>query len=256
MKKIVKSAQDYQNSYIEKLAVLGFSRAEALVYVHLLERGSETGVSKIAVSTGMHRQQVYITLPLLVEAGIIEEVKDGSVMKYKAKPPQHLERVARRKMVIAESVAQELQKISKIGNEQDFEVFIGEEAFRNYELRRSEALPVGSCQYIIGVSSDRYMYVMKDVHDIYAKNLKDRNIKTYYLGGEEASEIYNTIDYHFERRTMPKLKLQYMSMVISEGRLSFTGNVDPISIYDIRSEKIAEDYKQFFMMLWEMAGVR
>ena len=125
MKKISKKESGDEDVYVEKLALLGFSRAEALVYVHLLERGKETGVSKIAISIGMHRQQVYITLPLLLEAGLIDEVKEGNVMKYKAKPPQHLERVARRKMVIAENVAQELQKISKIGNEQDFEVIIG-----------------------------------------------------------------------------------------------------------------------------------
>lgn len=250
------NVKDSENPYIEKLAKLGFSRAESLIYVYLLERGSQAGVSKIAVGAHMHRQQVYITLPLLLEAGIIEETGDGKFAKYKAHPPQHLERIARRKMVAAEDLARELQKISKIGNEQDFEVVVGEQAFRNYELQRSSQLPEGSSQYIIGVSSDRYMYVMNEVHDEYAQNLKDRNIKTYYLGGEAAPEIYNTINYHFERRTMPKLQLKYMSMVISEGRIAFYGNLDPISVYAIYSEKIEEDYKQFFMMLWEMAEGR
>lgn len=249
-----KTKKEAENPYIEKLAELGFSKAEGLIYVYLLEKGSEVGVSKIAAGTRMHRQQVYMTIPLLLEAGIIEEIKEGKVSKYKARLPQNLERVIRRKMVIAEDIAQELQKISKIGNEQDFEVIIGEQAFRNYELQRSSQLPVGSSQYIIGVSADRYMYVMKDVHDEYARNLKDREIKTFYLGGEAAPEIYNSITYDFERRTMPKLKLKYMSMVISSGRIAFYGNLDPISVYAIYSEKIEEDYKDFFMMLWEMAG--
>lgn len=243
-----------ESPYIKKLATLGFSKAEALIYVYLLEKGSESGVSKIAAGAGMHRQQVYMTIPLLLEAGILEEVKNGKLAKYKARPPQHLERVARKKMVVAEDLAQELQKISKIGNEQDFEVIVGEQAFRNYELQRSSQLPVGSSQYIIGVSADRYMYVMQDVHDEYTKNLKDRNIKTYYLGGEAAPEIYNSISYHFERRTMSKLQLKYMSMVISSGRIAFYGNLDPISVYAIYSEKIEEDYKDFFMMLWELAN--
>ena len=241
------------NPFIERLASLGFSRAEGMIYVYLLEKGTEAGVSKIAMETDMHRQQVYLTLPLLLEAGIIEEVKDESVAKYKAKPPQYLERVTRRKMVVAEELAQELQKISKIGNEQDFEVIVGEQAFRNYELQRSSQLPIGSSQYILGVSADRYMYVMKDVHDQYTKNLKNRNIKTYYLGGEAAPEIYNSILYHFERRILPKLQLKYMSMVISSGRIAFYGNLDPISVYAIYSEKIEEDYKDFFNMLWEIA---
>lgn len=243
-----------ENPYIEKLARLGFSRAEGLIYVYLLEKGTEAGVSKIAIGVKMHRQQVYMTIPLLLEVGIIEEIKEGSIAKYKARPPQYLERVARKKMVVAEDLAVELQKISKIGNEQDFEVIIGEQAFRNYELHRSSQLPVGSSQYIIGVSSDRYMYVMQDVHDEYSKNLKDRDIKTYYLGGESAPEIYSSILYHFERRMIPKLQLKYMSMVISSGRIAFYGNLDPISVYAIYSEKIEEDYKGFFNMLWEMAG--
>ncbi len=249
-----KAKKEVENPYIAKLASLGLSKAESLIYVYLLEKGSEAGVSKIAAGAHMHRQQVYMTIPFLLEAGIVEEIKEGSVAKYKARPPQHLERVARRKMVVAEDLAQELQKISKIGNEQDFEVIVGEQAFRNYELQRSSQLPIGSSQYIIGVSADRYMYVMQDVHDQYTKNLKDRDIKTYYLGGETAPEIYNSIQYHFERRTMQKLKLKYMSMVISSGRIAFYGNLDPISVYAIYSEKIEEDYKEFFMMLWEVAG--
>lgn len=247
--------KEIENPYIEKLSDLGFSKAEALIYVYLLEKGTETGVSKIAVGISMHRQQVYITLPLLVEAGIVEEIKAGKISKYKAKPPQRLEHSIRRKMVLAEDLAQELQKISKIGNEQDFEVLIGEQAFRNYELQRSATIPRDSSQYIIGVKSDKYLYITKDIQDEYSKNLKDRNIKTYYLGGEEAPEIYNSITYHFERRTLKKLNLRSMSIVISDGRIAFYGNVEPVSIYTIYSDKITEDYKQFFMMLWEMSSL-
>ena len=245
--------KEVTSPYLKKLIELGFSKAEALVYIYLLERGTKTGVAKIALGTKIHRQQVYITIPTLLEAGLVEENKEGKVAKFKARPPQHLERVIRRKMIMAEDLAQELQKISKVGNEQDFEVIVGEQGLRNYELQRSATLPKGSSQYIIGVKSDRYMYMMEDIHDEYSKNLTERDIKTYYLGGEAAPAIYNSIAYHFERRTLPNLKLQYMSMVISEGRVAFYGNVDPVSIYTIYSEKIAQDYKDFFMMLWDTA---
>lgn len=241
------------NPYLKRLADLGFSRAESLVYVYLLERGTKTGVAKIAIGTNIHRQQIYLTLPSLLEAGLLEEVVEGKISKYKARPPQHLERVIRRKMVVAEDLAKELQKISKIGNEQDFDVVIGEQAFKNYELQRSATLPYGSSQYIIGVQSDKYMYITEDIQEEYAKNLKERDIKTFYLGGEVAPEIYNSITYHFERRTFPYMNLQHMSIVISEGRFAFYGNLEPVSAYIIHSDKIAEDYKQFFMLLWGMA---
>jgi sugar-specific transcriptional regulator TrmB len=253
MTKTESSENGERSPYLEKLASLGFSKAESLVYIYLLERGSKTGVSKIAIGTKIHRQQIYLTIPSLLEAGLLEEIKEGKITKYKARPPQHLERVARKKMVVAEDLALELQKISKIGNEQDFEVVVGEQGFRNYEVQRSMTLPNGSSQYIIGVQSDRYLHIIEDIQDEYSQNLTERGIKTYYIGGEEAPAIYNSITYHFERRTLQNLKLQYMSIVISEGRIAFYGNVDPVSIYTIHSEKIAEDYKQFFMLLWGIA---
>ena len=56
--KAKKLEKEEEKPYIEKLAELGFSKAESLIYVYLLEKGSEALVSKIAVATRMHRQQV------------------------------------------------------------------------------------------------------------------------------------------------------------------------------------------------------
>ena len=252
--KNIEDVKHQRNPLVSSLESFGLSKNEAIIYIHLLERGVEVGGSKIALGTQLHRQYVYNSLPTLLELGLIVEIEKGMQSRYKAVAPNQVEKIAKRKALEASDLADQLKKISKIGHEQDFEVIIGEQSFIKYELERSSTLPIGSSQYIIGVSADRYMYIMKDAHYKYAKNLKDRNIKTYYLGGENAPEIYNTITYHFERRTMPSIKLQYMSMVISQGRLAFYGNLDPISIYSIHSDKIAQDYKDFFMMLWEMAG--
>lgn len=244
------------NAYLAKLAALGFSKAQGLVYVYLLERGSETGVSKIAIGTNMHRQQVYLTIPLLLEAGIIEEVGGGKIAKYKARPPQHLERIARRKMIVAEDLAQELQKISKIGNEQDFEVVVGEAAYRAYEIHRAKEMKDGDVQYLIGSSSDEYLDVMGESyeHD-YVPLLEAKNIKTFYIAPEAQKDRANKISsrQHFEIRMLPKLKPGYITTMIQGDNLVFYSNVKPASIYVIKSAKVAESYKDFFMMLWEMA---
>ena len=41
--------------------------------------------------------------------------------------------------------------------------------------------------------------------------------------------------------------------MIQGDHLIFYVNVHPATIYVIKSKKVAEGYKQFFMMLWNMA---
>ncbi len=253
----VKVKKEEESPYIEKLATLGFSRAESLIYVYLLEKGSETGVSKIAVGAKMHRQQVYMTLPSLLESGIIEEIKGVNIAKYKARSPQHLEKVARRKVMVAEDLAQELQKISKLGNEQEFEAVIGEKAYRLYEVERARNMKEGEIQYIIGSSSDEYLEAMGAVYEKeYVPILAKKNVQTFYLAPESQRNRKNIISsrQHFEVRTLSKMKEGYITTMIQGDNLVFYSNVRPLSIYVIKSPKVAETYRDFFMMLWEMAG--
>lgn len=252
------SKKEVENPYIEKLADLGFSKAEALIYVYLLEKGTETGVSKIAVGISMHRQQVYITLPLLVEAGIVEEIKEGKISKYKARPPHILERVVRRKMSVAEDLAQELQKISKIDDEQDFEVIVGVKAFQDYEIERAKSMKEGEEQYIIGTDKDEYLEVMSEVYKSkYAPILEKKKIITYYLAPKPQEWRANLMDekQEFNLRVLKNLTTGPLSTMIQGDSLIFYVNVKPATIYVIKSKKVAEGYKQFFMMLWEMASL-
>jgi sugar-specific transcriptional regulator TrmB len=252
-----KAKKEEENPYIEKLASLGFSKAESRIYVYLLEKGSEAGVSKIAAGAKMHRQQVYMTIPSLVEAGIVEEIKDGSITKYKARPPQHLERVARKKMVVAEDLAQELQKISKLGNEQDFEVVVGPEACRAYEVARARTLQEGELQYVIGTDKDEYLEMMGPVYaSAYVPILEERKVVTYYLASEAQANRRDLIDERqtFHVRVLKNLSTGPLATAIQGDLLIFYVNVQPVTMYVIRSKKVADGYRDFFMMLWELAG--
>ena len=254
--KAKKLEKEEEKPYIEKLAELGFSKAESLIYVYLLEKGSEALVSKIAVATRMHRQQVYLVLPKLVESGVVEEIKEGKLTKYKAKSPQSLERVVRRKITLAEDIAQELEKISKLGHEQEFEAIIGEKAYRAYDIERAKSMKEGDVQYIIGSTSDEYLIAMGDAYEKqYVPILASKNIKTYYLAPENQKfrKDYVSERQHFEVRVLSKMKESSITTMVQGNKLIFYSNVKPLSIYIIKSQKVAESYKDFFMMLWEMA---
>lgn len=248
-------------SQVEKaqkmLTSFGLSVYESKIYVYLLERGGITGGSKIAIGTKLHRQYVYLALPKLLELGLVEEIAQGKLSKYKARSPKEIEKLAKKKVMEAEDIVKELEKFSKVGHEQDFEVVVGEVAYRKYEIERARSMKDGDIQYLIGSSSDEYLEIMGDSYeDKYVPLLEEKKIKTYYLAPKNQKERKTKISsrQHFESRVLPNLKPGYVTTMIQGDNLVFYSNVLPMSIYVIKSEKVAESYKDFFMMLWEMAG--
>lgn len=259
MNKNIGDGKESSNPYIEKLAKLGFSRAEALIYVYLLERGSQAGVSKIAIGAHMHRQQVYITLPLLLEAGIIEEVGDGKFAKYKARPPQYLERVARRKMVVAEDLAQELQKISKVGYEQESEIIVGQQGIVRHELDFLKEAEEGEWQYILGGNAQGFIDAMGDSYEEMLRLDRQKEIQTMYIGStldENAQKAHVGRRGNFQTKYLKKMPEGITHIVIRKDRVVFYSFLNPPTLHIMKSSVVAGNFKQFFMMLWEMADGR
>lgn len=244
-----------ENPYTEKLLSLGFTKAESLIYIYLLERGTETGVSKVALGTSMHRQQVYITLPKLIEMGIVEEVMAGGLKKYRARPPKNIGKVIERKLSIAEDVAKDLEKISKLAHDQDFEVIVGVDACRAYEVKRAQKMGIEEKQYVIGTEDDDYLEMMGSTYsNLYIPILVKKRIETFYLAPKVQAGRASMMDIRhiFHLRVLEKLTLGLIATGIQGDTISFYVNVHPASIYVIKSKKIADGYRNFFMMLWEM----
>jgi sugar-specific transcriptional regulator TrmB len=242
---------------VNKLRHLGLSVAESLIYLYLLERGDDALVSKIAFGTRMHRQQVYLTIPKLLAQGLIDEIREGKRSRYRARPPRTLERVAERKVIVAEEVAKDLEKISKLSHEQDFEVIVGVAACRAYEIKRAQEMGLEEKQYIIGTERDEYLDMMGEVYaSVYAPILEKKKVETFYLAPQSQEKRSTLIDKRqiFHLRTLNNLNLGPIITLIQGHTLIFYVNVHPSSIYVIKSQRVAAGYKDFFMMLWEMAG--
>lgn len=241
-------------NYISKMEVFGFTKAECAVYVYLLERGVDLGVSKIAVGTKLHRQHVYIALPKLLEEGFIEASIVGKHSKYRAKPPIVLEKFAKKNVFLAEDLARNLEKISKIDYQQDFEIITGKDACVKFELERAESMSEGEDQYIIGSSSDGYLEMMGEAYnDKFVPILERKKIKTYYLAPDNQSNRSSIMDSRqpFYVRVFKGLSAGPLVTMVEGDNLIFYVNVYPTSIYVIKSKKVAEGYRQFFLTLWE-----
>lgn len=234
----------------------GLSESETAVYIALLEAGRELGGSDIAKKAGIPRQYVYAALPTLRERGLVIEIPHGKQSRYKAVSQGEIEKIAKRRLVEAEKLVQELSAFSKVGYEQDFEVIQGEEAFQHYEFRMVESLNQGDTEYIIGGASDGFTKTMGPLLKRYLNEKKKKDIRVHYLGSADEKSYYRQFIGQYsnqEYRFLEKLPKGIAHMVVRQDSVSFYTFLNPPLIYIVKSPAVAENYRQFFLMLWEMA---
>lgn len=238
---------------IDQLAAWGLSRAEAEVYVYLLQKTGESGGSKIAIGTGLHRQYVYIALEKLISAGLVEAVTFGKHKKYKARSPLEIEKITRKKSIAANDLVHELNKISAIHNNQDFEVLQGARQIQQYEMDYAESAQPGDEEYIIGGNSHGFEEVMGDLLDEYTGIKDGKQMKVLYVGSSSAETERYREQKSFIAKILPEFPQGETHMVIRKDSVLFFSFLTPPLVYVIKSETVANNYKQFFMMLWNMA---
>ncbi len=235
----------------------GFSENVSLVYVYLLKAGTAVGGSSIAAGTSLHRQYVYLTLPQLIDIGLVEEVPHGKRLQYKAKPPIELEKIGRKRSVLATDLAYDLNIISAIGNTQDFEVIQGVKAIQQYEMSYAEQADADEYEYIIGGASERFIELMGTQLDEYLYRKQKAGVQVHYLGSRKEADAYvqQTGKYTNQKfRFLEHLPNGVSHMVIRKSSVSFFSFLTPPLVYVVQSTVLAENYTQFFMMLWGMAS--
>jgi len=239
------------------LTQFGLSETESKVYIYLLKRGSATGGSKIAVGTRLHRQYIYTALPHLIELGLVDQVPYGKLHKYVARAPRQLEKIAKKRLFETEEMVKELEKFSKVGHEQDFEVFVGERAIQLYESNWVKSVTEHEDQYIIGGNTKGFMEMMGETLDDYLIGESRRKITTYYLGHTSERELWehsilSKNDLH--AKFIDRLPTGVTHFVVRKDTIAFFSFIKPPLLYVIKSPMVAQNYRDFFMMLWDSAG--
>ena len=252
-----KPKKEDEHPLTTRLISFGFSRPEALIYLYLLGRGTEVGGSKIAIGTHLHRQYIYLALPKLIERGVVEEVSFGKQHKYKARPPSEIDKLGRKHALEASDLARDLNTISAIGNEQDFEMYVGAAAIQRYEYDWVHSIKEKESQYIIGGNTQGFADMMGESLNEYLANETRKYITTYYIGSTKEKELYikyisNRMD--LSMRFLDKFPQGSSHMVIRKDKVLFFSFLKPALLYVIKSPVISKNYEDFFMMLWAMAG--
>ena len=246
-----------EEDLLRRFGALGFSASESQVYMTLLIYGKELGGTKLALLTKLHRQYVYLALPKLIESGLVEEIRLGKHAKYKARSPQEVEKIGRKIALGAGDLARELNVISNIGNEQEFEITQGTRAIQALELDFAYKSKAEHAEYLLGGASDLFVDLMGDALDEYLSVKTKRGISVFYIGAPHEKHLYDEyICKHPNQqyRFLEKLPKGQTHTLIRHDSVSFWSFLNPPLVYTIKSEVVAKNYKDFFMMLWDMAS--
>ncbi len=95
------------NKYIHLLKWIGFTQHASNIYIALIENGISS-LSEISNHTGMHRTQIYRTLPYLIESEFIFEVEAGRRKTYKPCSPKKIQEEYNNLYIDNNSIIEEL----------------------------------------------------------------------------------------------------------------------------------------------------
>lgn len=239
-----------------ELSGTGLTEKESIIYLHLLKQGVSIGGTKIAYGTEIHRQHVYTALTSLISKGLVSKVSHGKQFRYRAAPPRELEKIERRKYLEIGLLADELAKLSPLGHDQDFEVLVGERAIQQHQMDFVHEARENETQHIIGGSASEFVTLMGDYYEEMLRVQESKGFVTYYIGHkDEDSPLspYKKSKITFHAKLLPEMPKGFLQFTVRRGTVEFYSlSGKPPILYIIKSEKVAENFRMFFNMLWNM----
>ena len=241
---------------LNNMEKLGLSEKESRVYLFLLQRDSEVGTTKIVRGTELHGQYVYTALYALEEKGLVTHFVKNGRKKWLANPPSRIDSLIEEKRMIAHDVRDTLERLFKGRQEQEFEVYQGEDQFITHEFQMIENAKEGDTICVIAGKGDRFSEIMGDEHRRpYNEKALEKNIRVLYIGSSDQKEYLSWVKERrplFDFRVMPKLHTSSVSTSIHNGAILFQVYGNPLLVFKIKSKNIADEYRSFFHSLWEM----
>jgi len=244
--------------YEKELKEIGFSPNEAKIYEVVLAKGEAT-VAEIAKQTGIHRRSCYDTLQRLVDKGIIFPIFDRKESLYAAADPDKLFQMVREREKTFKRILPGLEYLKEKSTvtESAF-IYRGKEGYKNYLRDRYR------------VAEDTYFFSAKGnwTTDEEALGLEkdfQRVIKKYKRDFRILFDPRVRENKRVQKTTIAKFKFlpegfptpgnvdvfgDYVAIFVNRNQIGEFG--DDGLIFMIVSSELAESYRTWFKMVWDM----
>jgi len=235
---------------------LGLTKNEAKTYLTLLKLGSVPAGPLIKV-LGMFRAQVYNLLDILIEKGLVHYVVQANRKYFEAQDPERLLELIQNKKQILENQEKELEKvIPKLKLERKLEtetqegtIYKGKKGLKSIF---EDILKYKNQEFKVMGASGKF----KELFHAYFIHWHNRRVKA-----KINLKIIYSESVRKEKRKLKLTEIKYIKDMHVTPSTTFI-YADKVAIimwsgiplaFLIRSENVAESYREFFDMFWNFA---
>ncbi len=241
---------------LQELIKLGFSPAEAKVYLVILEE-KEVSAGVVIKKTGIHRMTVYETLRSLVKKGNIGQVKRKGKLVFRILDPVIILDEVKEKYELAKTLAGQLQKeYQKLKETQVVQVVEGVAMLKKTREDVVKSLKKGEWFYVLGSGGKEFYTSMgKDFLKAEKKRAK-LGIKRKYIAYESERRFVENYEKNNPLSEVRYLKEEFLSptaTIMGGDRINVQILGSELIIVVIINKKITEAYRRYFDVLWEIS---
>lgn len=230
------------------LEELGLTKSEAKIYLALIDLGPSLA-GLITRKTGIHRRNVYDSIEMLIQKGLVSYIKENNKKIYSAVEPKRLLEMLKEKENVVQSILPELEsKFNFVKEKKETVFFRGKQAlksiFDDQIEEGKEILVLGACPF----AKDIIKYYFQK----YDLERKKKNIKVKALFTQKT-------DYKIPLGEVRYLPISFNSPsatnIYGDKVAIILWTEEPFAIL-INQKEIADSYRKYFDLLWNLAKTR
>lgn len=238
----------------ESLERLHLSPHAAEVYLALFETG-ETGIARLTLATGLHRQSIYNALKELEDVDLVMHILLRGNRRFTARPPKKLIALADQGRRDAERVADQIAKHYPEMS-QYFQIFEGREAFVEHQMATLREACEGERLDLIGSVWEQFFETMgRKAFEDFERIRKARGIAIRYLGLETQRSVLAEAERRrplFEYRILPGYYTGLVNTSIWDRSIVYNFFGAPVVAFVLENEEVAQSQRIFFEALWKL----
>ena len=238
---------------IEKQNILediGFSRNESKVYLTVLKLGCCTA-TEITKESGIHRSNIYDALDSLIKKGCVAYVLKREVKHFEATNPENLKNIIKEKEAKLLGIMPQLLESKMKKQEMSVSVYEGYtnvKKLMNYFVNKRE-------EYFSYGIPMQFPEKLKSWLEWHHKDRIIKKVPIKIIFDEEAKERANVVNNMglAEAKYFPEGFGASVTTEISGDEILLIFWSENPSIIHIKCREIAEAYKKYFNLLWNIA---
>lgn len=234
---------------ITPLEKLGLQESDIKVYLSLLKRGLSTA-TQIAKHTELNRSHTYDKLDLLLKKGLISFVIKNNVKYFQASNPEKILDYISEMQKEIKDIIPALNKIQiKPESKTSVELYQGNEGMKTVF---KDVIRKGKDYYVFG-EEGKFQETFPIFIQQLLRDVKGLKLNEYLLSKESQRNKILTIPNNTKIKYLPdRFFSPVMTTVYGDNIAIFIWS-DPLFTILIKDKNVAESFKSYFDLLWEIA---